>query len=100
MTELEEFHLTLCYAKIKFQGIKAGYQKPPWDIETQRNIDALCGLCNSTDEIEAHIIAANSYFGGNIDYPKILLAIKECCKSQASQHGFTFAFFNRLNLLK
>lgn len=99
VNELEEFHLALYYAKMEFLAIKDGDHPAPWDSLIQRDIDALYGLCDSTYHIEAHIIAAKTYFRDRTDYPKILSAIKDCCKEQVDKYSFTFAFFNRLNML-
>ena len=100
MNEFEEFHIALYHAKLEFIGIKSGDQKQSWNVEIQRNIDALYGLCDASYEIEAHVMAAKFYFRDKLDYPKILEVVRECCKNQAGKNDFTFIFFNRLNLLK
>ncbi|OFY82837.1 MAG: hypothetical protein A3F72_01765 [Bacteroidetes bacterium RIFCSPLOWO2_12_FULL_35_15] len=100
MTEFENFHFILAHSKIEFIGIRNGSQKAPWDSEIQRNIDALYGLCDTSCEIEAHIMAAKSFFRDKLDYPKILDVVRECCKNKAGKSDFTFVFFNRLSLCK
>lgn len=99
MNELEDFHMDLYHAKFEFISIKAGYKDPPWDIITQRNIDAFSGLCQPGNEIEAPILAAKTYFRDKISYPEIIEIVKACCKSQLNKNDFTFTFFNRLNIL-
>ncbi|MDP3558340.1 MAG: hypothetical protein Q8T03_13290 [Bacteroidota bacterium] len=83
-------------------SIQSGYTSLLWNESTQNQINALSNLVTGNFEIEAHIIASQTYFRDQIQLEVILKNISHCLKEQQGQenkNAFAMCLFNRLNLL-
>lgn len=99
MNEFENFSLDLYHAKLKWMSFQSGYIQPIWNDTTQNQINALSNLTPGNYDLEAHLIACQTYFGEKVSIEIILQQISTCLKGQQSKDSFTLCLFNRLNIL-
>lgn len=102
MNALEEFLIDIYHAKLKWMSIKSSYIPSPWNESTQNQINALSNLVTGNFEIEAHIIASQTYFREQIKTEEILKNVSICLKEQQGKENkdaFAMCLFNRLNIL-
>lgn len=101
MVGFEDFLMHLYHSKLKWMSIQSGYTPALWEDFRQNQINALSNLATGNFEIEAHIIASQSFFGNKIELPNILSNISICLKEQANdgnKNAFTMCVYNRLAL--
>jgi hypothetical protein len=63
MNELENISFDLYHAKLKWMSFQSGYIKPLWNDKIQNQINALSNIAPDRCELEAHLIACQTYFG-------------------------------------
>jgi len=101
MTDFEDFHVDLYHSKMKWMSIQSGYIQELWDDSFQNQINAFSNFTVGNFEIEAHIIASQSYFKEKVNHDMVLKQISICLKEQHSNvNTFTMCLFNRLSLLQ
>ena len=59
----EEFSFDLYHGKLKWMAFEFGYIQPLWDDATQNQLNALSNLAPGNYDLEAHVIACQTYFG-------------------------------------
>jgi len=99
--ELEDFFFDIYYGKLKWMSFQSGYIQPLWDDATQNQISALSNIAPVRCDLEAHVIACQTFFGIEIEI--ILDAMRNCLKSTTenlNKDQFTMCLFNRLTLNK
>lgn len=102
MTPYEDFLMELYYAKLKWGSIQLGYIPVVWNDTIQNQINAFSNFVSEDLKVEAHIIAAQSYFVNKFSLEIILKIISVCLKEQcnnSNEHAFTMCVYNRLQLL-
>jgi hypothetical protein len=101
MIELESFYFDLYYAKLKWMSFQSGYIQPLWSDATQNQINALSNIAPVRCDLEAHVIACQTFFA--IETEAIIEAMRNCLKSTTEnmiKDQFTMCVFNRLTLNK
>jgi len=101
MSDYEDFLFDLYHAKLKWKAIEFGYIQPLWNDTIQNHINALSNLSEDTFEIEAHIIASQTYFRDRIQLEDILKNVSFCLNGQKSsgiKNQFVMCLFNRLSI--
>ena len=63
MNEIDIYHFDLFHAKLKWMSFQSGYIQPLWDDATQNQISALSNIAPVRCDLEAHVIACQTYFG-------------------------------------
>lgn len=99
MLEFEEFHLDLYHAKLKWMSIQSVYIQPLWNDVIQNQIKALSNIAPDKCDLEAHLIACQTFF--RIETEAILEAMRICLVSKTehiNKDQFTMCLFNRLSL--
>ncbi len=102
MNEFENYQFDLFHAKLKWKSFESGYIRELWNDTIQNQIKALSNLAPGNFELEAHIIACQSYFGEKIKFEDILKQIAICLKelqNSGNKNSFTMCLFNRINLI-
>lgn len=99
MQHFDDFQFDLYHAKLKWMSFESGYIQPLWNDSAQNQINALSNLAPSNYDLEAHVIACQTYFGEKVSIETILQQISTCLKGQQSKDSFTLCLFNRLNIL-
>lgn len=82
MNAFEDFLIDLYHAKLKWMSIQSSYTPALWEDFIQNQINALTNLVSENFEIEAHIIASQTYFREQFQVDDILKHISVCLKSQ------------------
>lgn len=95
MSRYEEFLFDLYHSKLKWMAFQSGYTEPLWDGSTQNQLNALSNLVPGNYDLEAHVIACQTYFGEKVSTETILQQISTCLKGQQSKDSFTLCLFNR-----
>jgi len=101
MYDFEEFHMDLYHSKLKWMSIQSGYTPALWNESIQNQINALSNLVTGNFEIEAHIIASQTYFRDQLQLEDILKNVSLCLKEQQGKEnkdGFAMCLYNRLSL--
>ena len=75
MVEIESFYFDLYHAKLKWKAYESGYIQPLWDDSVQNQINALSNLPPGNYDLEAHVIACQTYFGEKVSIEIILQQI-------------------------
>lgn len=99
MTKLEDFSFDLYHAKLKWMSFQSGYIQPLWSDAIQNQINALSNIAPYKCDLEAHLIACQTYF--RIETEIIIEAMRTCLVSKTDQMNkdqFTMCLFNRLTL--
>jgi hypothetical protein len=80
-------------------SFQSGYIQPLWSDAIQNQINALSNLAPGNYDLEAHVIACQTYFRERASIEIILQQISTCLKEQKSKDSFTLCLFNRLNII-
>lgn len=99
MHHFDDFQFDLYHAKLKWMSFESGYIQPLWSDEVQNQINALSNIAPFKSELEAHVIACQTFF--RIEPEEILEAMINCLKSKTenmNRNQFTMCLFNRLTL--
>lgn len=99
MNEYQDFCVDLYHAKLKWMSFQSGYIQPLWNDATQNQLNALSNLAPGNYDLEAHLIACQTYSG--IETEAIIKAMRNCLKSATeniNKDQFTMCLFNRLTL--
>lgn len=99
MPDFKEYHMDLYHAKLKWMSFQSGYIQTLWSDAIQNQISALSNLAAGHYDLEAHLIACQTYFGERASIEIILQQISICLKGQESKDSFTLCLFNRLNIM-
>lgn len=94
-----DFHFDLYHAKLKWMAFQSGYIQSLWNDSVQNQINALSNVAPGNYDLEAHVIACQTYYGEKVSIETFLQQISTCLKGQQSKDGFTLCLFNRLNIL-
>lgn len=101
MKDNESFYFDLYHAKLKWKAYESGYIQALWSDIVQNQINALSNIAPVSCDLEAHVIACQTFFG--IETEIILEAMRNCLKSTSenmNKDQFTMCVFNRLTLNK
>ncbi|MFN5417374.1 MAG: hypothetical protein ACK5B9_09980 [Flavobacteriia bacterium] len=63
MNSFEKFLFDLYYSKLKWMSFQSGYIQTLWSDATQNQINALSNLAPGNYDLEAHVIACQTFFG-------------------------------------
>lgn len=87
------------HAKLKWMSFESGYIEPLWSDSIQNQINALSNIAPDRCDLEACVIACQSFF--RIEIETILEAMRNCLVSKSehmNKDQFTMCLFNRLTL--
>lgn len=97
----EEFQLDLYHSKMEWMAIKSDYEEKPWSNFDEQRLNSIYTLCNEEYDLEAHLLAAGTYFQDKFTFPEILDVLYETAKPSKDYPNkvvFTTLFYNRLKL--
>lgn len=101
MILIEAYLFDLYHAKLKWMSFQSGYIQAVWSDAVQNQINALSNIAPVRCDLEAHVIACQTFFG--VETETILEAMRNCLKSTSenmNKDQFTMCLFNRLTLNK
>lgn len=99
MAAVEDFYFDLYHARLKWKAFESGHIQLLWDGSVQNKINAISNLAPGNYDLEAHVIACQTFF--RIETGAILEAMRNCLKSKTenmNRDQFTMCLFNRLTL--